>query len=157
MGNGYEGTYDDGSFKMNNSTWSLDAPNPDSNGETFNYRNWASYSTEAGSEIEKKWRDWASAATPDEYLDKYDYILSPGTMYTGGVRSDELQVVWDQVSTCVKDNSWKAIYAKSDDEFDSIVDDMIKQAEEYGYDECIEFQQNEATLRAAAEDAAMAE
>ena len=157
IGNGYEGTYDDGSFKMNNSTWSLDAPNPDSNGETFNYRNWASYSTEAGSDIEKKWRDWTGAATPDEYLDKFKYVLSPGTMYTGGVRSDELQVVCDQVSTCVKDNSWKAIYAESDEEFDSIVAEMIQQAEEYGYDECIEFQENEATLRAAAEDAAMAE
>ncbi|WP_026494979.1 ABC transporter substrate-binding protein [Butyrivibrio sp. WCD3002] len=157
MGNGYDGTYDDGSFKMNNSTWSLDAPNPDSNGETFNYRNWESFSTEAGSEIEQKWRDFAGADTPDEYLDKYDYVLSPGTMYTGGVHSDELQVVWDQVSTCVKDNTWKAIYASSDEEFDSIVADMIQQAEEYGYAECVEFQENEAKLRAAAEDAAMAE
>ncbi len=157
MGNGYEGTYDDGSFKMNNSTWALDAPNPDSNGETFNYRNWASYSNEAGSEIESKWRTFAGADTPDQYLDKLDYILSPGTMYTGGVRSDELQVVWDQVATCVKDNSWKAIYAASDEEFDSIVADMIKQADEYGYAECMEFQENEAKLRAEAEDAAMAE
>ncbi len=152
IGNGYEGTYDDGSFKMNNSTWALDAPNPDSNGETFNYRNWASYSTEAGSDIEKKWREWTGADTPDEYLDKFKYVLSPGTMYTGGVRSDELQVVWDQVSTCVKDNSWKAIYAGSDEEFDSIVAEMKQQAEEYGYAECIAFQENEAKLRAAAED-----
>jgi multiple sugar transport system substrate-binding protein/putative aldouronate transport system substrate-binding protein len=73
-------------------------------------------------------------------------------MYTGGVRSDELQVVWDQVSTCVKDNSWKAIYAGSDEEFDSIVAEMKQQAEEYGYAECIAFQENEAKLRAAAED-----
>ncbi len=157
IGNGYDGTYDDGSFKMNNSTWALDAPNPDSNGETFNYRNWASYSTEAGSDIEKKWREFAGANTPDGYLDKQDYILAPGTMYTGGVHSDELQVVWDQVSTCVKDNSWKAIYAESDEEFDKIVADMIQQAEEYGYDECIAFQENEAKLRADAEKAALAE
>ncbi|WP_026510152.1 cytochrome c oxidase subunit IV [Butyrivibrio sp. LC3010] len=157
MGNGYDGTYDDGSFKMNNSTWALDAPNPDSNGETFNYRNWASYSTEAGSDIEKDWREFAGANTPDLYLDKQDYILAPGTMYTGGVHSDELQVVWDQVATCVKDNSWKAIYAESDEEFDKIVDDMIQQANEYGYDECIEFQENEAKLRAEAENAALAE
>ena len=157
LGNGYEGTFDDGSFKMNNSTWSLDAPNPDSNGETYNYRNWASYSDEAGSQIEQDWRDWTGADTPDQYLDKQKYILSPGSMYTGGVHSDELQVVWDQVSTCVKDNSWKAIYAKDDAEFDAIVADMTEKAKEYGYDECIAFQENEATLRAAAEKAALAE
>ena len=91
------------------------------------------------------------------YLDKEDYILAPGTMYTGGVRSDELQVVWDQVSTCIKDNSWKAIYAESDEEFNKIVEDMTQQANEYGYDECIEFQENEAKLRAQAENDAMAE
>lgn len=33
---------------------------------------------------------------------------------------------------------------------------MIAQANEYGYDQCVEFQQNEATIRAAAEDAARA-
>ena len=32
---------------------------------------------------------------------------------------------------------------------------MIAQANEYGYDQCVEFQKNEAKLRAAAEDAAM--
>jgi multiple sugar transport system substrate-binding protein/putative aldouronate transport system substrate-binding protein len=30
---------------------------------------------------------------------------------------------------------------------------MISQANEYGYDQCVEFQENEAKLRAAAEDA----
>lgn len=64
-------------------------------------------------------------------------------------------MVWNQVTDCVKNNSWKAIYAKSDDEFNTIVADMIAQANEYGYDQCVEFQENEAKLRAAAEDAAM--
>ena len=37
-----------------------------------------------------------------------------------------------------------------------IVADMVAQANEYGYDQCVEFQENEVTLRAAAEDAARA-
>ena len=80
------------------------------------------------------------------------YRLAPGTTYSGGVRSDELQVKWNQVADCIKTNSWKAIYASSDAEFDSIVADMISQAESYGYAECIEFQENEAKIRAAAEN-----
>lgn len=77
-------------------------------------------------------------------------------MYSAGVRSDELQLVWTQVTTCIKEGYWKAIYASSDEEFDKIVADMVAQANEYGYDQCVEFQEKEVTLRAAAEDAARA-
>lgn len=153
MSGGYSGTFEDGNFKMNNTTWALDTQNPDSNGETYNYRKWASFTTEPGSDIEADWREFTGCVTPDERLKQTDYIVAPGTTYSGGVRSDELQVVWNQVTTCIKDNSWKAIYAKTDAEFDQIVADMIAQANEYGYDQCVEFQENEAKLRAAAEDA----
>ncbi len=153
----YSGTFDDGSFKMNNTTWALDSLNPESAlGETYNYKNWASYKASDASDIEQSWIDWAGAETPDEYIKSTDYILSPGTTYSAGTHSDELQVVWDQVATCVKDYSWKAIYAESDEEFDSIVAEMIQQATDYGYDQCVEFQENEATIRAAAEAEALA-
>lgn len=152
MSGGYSGTFEDGGFKMNNTTWAIDSENPDSNGDTYNYQKWESYNSEASSEIEADWRAYTGCNIPDERMTKYR--LAPGTTYSAGVRSDELQVVWNQVATCIKDNSWKAIYAKSDAEFDQIVADMISQAMEYGYEQCIEFQKNEATLRAAAEDAA---
>ena len=153
----YSGTFDDGSFKMNNTTWALDSLNPDSAlSETYNYKTWESYKAIDASDIEKSWIEWSGAQTPDEYIKSTDYILAPGTTYSAGTHSDELQVIWDQVATCIKDNSWKAIYAESDEEFDAIVADMIKQATEYGYDECVEFQQNEAQLRHAAEQEALA-
>ncbi len=153
MSGGYSGTFEDGSFKINNTTWAIDSQNPDSNGETFNYRKWESFTAEPNSDIEADWRNVTGCVTPDERLKQTDYILAPGTMYSAGVRSDELQVIWNQVATCIKDNSWKAIYAESDDAFNQIVADMIAQAEEYGYAECVAFQENEAKLRAAAEDA----
>lgn len=153
MTDGYSGTFEDGNFKMNNTTWGIDSPNPETNGETYNYKKWASFTAEPGSDIEADWRDHTGCATPDEYFGTFNYVLAPGTMYSAGVRSDELQVIWNQVATCIKDNSWKAIYAASDAEFDQIVADMIAQADEYGYAQCVEFQENEAKLRAAAEDA----
>lgn len=153
MTDGYSGTFEDGGFKMNNSTWGIDTLNLDSNGETYNYRKWESFTSEPGSDIEADWRNVTGCVTADERLKQTDYLLAPGTMYAAGVRSDELQVIWNQVATCIKDNSWKAIYAASDDEFNQIVADMISQAEEYGYADCVAFQENEAKLRAAAEDA----
>ena len=82
--------------------------------------------------------------------------MAPGTTYSAGTHSDELQVVWDQVTTCIKDYSWKAIYAESDEEFEAIVAEMIQQATDYGYDQCVEFQEGEAQLRKTAEQEALA-
>ena len=153
MTDGYSGTFEDGNFKMNNTTWGLDAENIDSNGNTYNYQKWPSNAEAAGSDIEADWREYNNCTTFDSLFDNWNYRLSPGTMYSASTKSDELQVIWNQVATCIKDNSWKAIYADSEEEFDSIVADMIKQADEYGYDQCVEFQENEAKSRAAAENA----
>lgn len=150
----HSGTFEDGNFKMNNTTWCIDTINPDSAGETYNYKKWESYMTESGSEIETDWRNYTGFDTPDAYVANHGYNLSPTTMFSDSPKSDELQVIWTQVATCIKDNSWKAIYAKSDAEYDQIVADMIAQANEYGYAECVEFQQGEAVLRAEAENAA---
>lgn len=153
MTDGYSGTFEDGNFKMNNTTWGIDAANPDSNGDTYNYKKWESFTTEPGSEIEADWREYTGCNVFDDYMDKFEYRVAPGTMYSTTAKSDELMVLWNQVATCIKENSWKAIYAADDAEFDKIVADMITQANEYGYEECIAFQENEVTLRAAAEDA----
>ena len=153
MTDGYTGAFEDGNFKMNNTTWALDAENTDSNGDTYNYKKWESYNSEAGSDIEADWRNFTGCNTFDERMGQTNYRLAPGTMYSNGVKSDELSVVWNQVAECIKSNSWKAIYAKDDAEYDAIVADMIKQAKEYGYDQCIEFQMEQVALRAACEDA----
>lgn len=153
MTDGYTGTFEDGEFKMNNQTWALDAENTDSNGDTYNYKKWESYNSEAGSEIEADWREVTGCNIPDERMGQTKFRLAPGTTYSAGVKSDELMVLWNQVASCIKENSWRAIYAKTNAEFDQIVSDMMAQADQYGYDECVAFQENEAKLRAAAEDA----
>lgn len=155
MANGYSGTFEDGNFKMNNTTWGIDAANLDSNGDTFNYKKWECNAAQANSEIEADWREHNGTTTFDSLFDNWNYRLSPGTMYSATPRSEELDLIWQQVATCIKNGSWEAIYAKDDETFDKIVNNMIAQANEYGYDQCIEFQQNEAKLRAAAEKDAM--
>ncbi len=152
MEGGYSGTFEDGNFKMNNTTWSLDSINPDSAGETFNYRSWASFMTEASSEIEADWRAKTGVATPDEELAKTAYKLSLGTTYSESPKSDELMVIWNQCADCVKTYSWRAIFAKDDAEFEALFDEMVTKANEYGYDQCVAFQENEAARRAAAEN-----
>lgn len=158
----YSGTWDDGSFKMNNETWALDAVNPDDKGgHKFNYKSWVDYNDNASSKIEQEWRDWASKQVgtevkgPDDYCQNRKYVLSPGTAYTQSEKTDEFQTTEQQVTTAIKDGSWKAIYAESDAEFDKIVSQMQSDAKAYGYDEVNKFYENEASLRHKAEEEAL--
>jgi putative aldouronate transport system substrate-binding protein len=151
----YSGTWMDGSFKINNETWSRDAANPDSKGETYNWHKWASNITPPTSEIEAAWRKWSGAGTPDDYLGKRKYILAPGTMFTEDPIPETLKVKWNQIADSIKNNSWRAIYAKTDAEYNKIVANMATELKAYGYDECLAFSKTQAARRAAAEDAVM--
>jgi multiple sugar transport system substrate-binding protein/putative aldouronate transport system substrate-binding protein len=152
----YGGTYGDGSFKTNNTTWSADALNPEGNGETFNRIFWESAQGRDVSPIMQDWIDWSGYPNADEYLEGNGNIaIVPGSSYSVSAKSNELQTIWSQVATAVKDGSWKAIYANSDAEYDALVKEMIDSANSYGYAECVEFQKNEAVRRKAAEDESM--
>lgn len=153
MSDGYTGAFADGGCQINNTTWSQDAANPDSNGETYNRMKWASFAAEPQSEIEADWREYTGFATRDEFLRSRAVNFAPATTYSASVKPEELTVIWNQVTECIRTKSWEAIYAKDDAEFDKIVQEMITKAEEYGYAQCVEFQENEAKIRKACEDA----
>lgn len=153
MTDGYTGTFKDGRAQMNNTTWAFDAENPDSNGETFNDEKWESELNSEVTPIQQDWRDFTGYANANEYLASRPYSTVLGTTYTTSIKDDELQIIWNQIQNCIKENSWKAIYAKDDAEFDKIVAEMKSKAKEYGYDQCVEYQQKEAETRKACEDA----
>lgn len=153
MGGGYKGSYHDGELQINNITWSIDASNPDSDGETYNKESWASYNATPSSDIEKDWRDKTGCTTINEYMEKGKYTVAPGTSFSKETQDTTLKTTWNQVTTEIKNSSWKAIYAKSDKKFDSIVAGMKKSAKKYGYDKCVEWSRNQASRRKALEDA----
>lgn len=153
MGGGYKGSYHDGELQINNATWSLDASNPDSDGETYNKESWASYNATPSSDIEKDWRDKTGCTTINEYMEKGKYTVAPGTSFSKETQDTTLKTTWNQVTTEIKNSSWKAIYAKSDKKFDSVVASMKKSAKKYGYDKCVEWSRNQASRRKALEDA----
>lgn len=152
-GTGYKGTFHDGMLQINNTTWDLDAVNPDSAGERYNYKFWASNLTETEYAIEQDWRDYTGCLTPEDYFEGKNYTVSPISTYTATEKGDEFQTKWDQTKKCIVDGSWKAMYAKSDTEFNEIVKQMIKDANAYYYQECVEWSKQEAARRKAAEDA----
>lgn len=155
MKDGYSGLFKDGQDKTGISIWGLDTQNLDSNGETFNRYFWESNVTAPASEIESDWRKITGASSTNGYLASRPYTLSIGTMYAPTAKSDELTVTWNQVTESVKNYSWRAMLASTNDEFDNIINEMISKAESYGLAECNKYQETEAINRKAAEDAAM--
>ncbi|NLH96793.1 MAG: hypothetical protein GX477_05585, partial [Clostridiaceae bacterium] len=139
--------YTDGSLQINNTTWVIDTKNPDSNGETFNKDSWRSMAGPAQSSIEKDWRDYFKVTTVNEYMKKGKYTVVPGTSYSAPKRSDELELIWTQVTQAIKQYSWRAIYAKNDGEFNYHVQQMIKVCNEYGYDQVREWSRQQAAVR----------
>ena len=77
-------------------------------------------------------------------MEARNYRVDIATTFAEGKRDSELDTVWQQVATCLKDYSWQAIYATSDEEFDAIVSQMKELAMSYGYDRCVAWSQEEA-------------
>ena len=54
-------------------------------------------------------------------MEKGKYTVAPGTSFSKETQDTTLKTTWNQVTTEIKNSSWKAIYAKSDKKFDSVV------------------------------------
>ena len=153
----FSGSFHDGAFQINNDTWCKDSHNPLTTNETFNKTSWASEQLPAQSEIAQRWCDWAGAETPNRYMQKTNYRVAPGSLFTGAGVPEDLNMKWNQVTECIKNETWNAIYAKTDAEYDAIVNKMISDAKSYGYDECVAHSVEQAKKRAAAEKQARGE
>ena len=130
--------------------------NPDGNGsETFDSTSWKSEVAAATYDIEADWRKWATESLGseqeivlvDQYLRARDkYLVMPGLPYSESVQNDALKVKWGNVTKAIKNNSWLAIYAKNDGEFNFHVMNMRNQCKGYGYADCVEWSRNEAAI-----------
>lgn len=150
----YSGKYKDGTFQLNNITWAQDASNPDSKGETYNKDMWASNAVPARTQVEQKWRDWAHANSPQEYLASGAYVVAPASTYSERPKSDELTATANQCATAIKTGTWRAMFAKNDAEFTTLVNNMIRDVRSFGMADVDAFYVQEAARKKAAEDAA---
>lgn len=141
------GTYKDGMFQHNNSTWTMMADNPDSNGERYSYQSWRSEQLPAANELEQDWRDRTGATDPQDYMNQRPCQVVPITAYQEASRDDVLDMTWSAVADIIKTYSWRAMYARTDQEFEEIVATMIEEANNYGYAQCLEWCEEQARIR----------
>lgn len=142
------GTFNDGAFAFNNTTWTLSANNLDSNGDKFDYQTWPSFQTPAKTEIEQDWRDKTGAVNKQEYMvNRGNFAIIPQSTYKQNKLEGEMKTTWEAVTDVIVTYCWRAIYAESDAEYDKIVNEMIGKAKSYGYDKCIQLSKEQAEIR----------
>lgn len=145
-------TFNDGAFQVNNTTWTAADINPES-GERYNSDYWASTQVPEGRcAAEVDWREYTGCQTVDEYMETCKYVIDIPTTYSESTREAELDATWQQVITCIKDYSWQAIYADTEEKFDALVNEMRGKAMSYGYQRCVTWSQNEAAMRNALQE-----
>ena len=152
----YEGTgdFNSGCLQINNTCWSLDAVNPESKvGETFNYESWRSFLSSDPTPIEKDWRDKNGVVTVQEYMEKTNYTQTTQSGWSMAPKDGDFKTTWSAVTDVIVTYSWRAITAESDAEFMYVVQQMISQANAYGYEQCVDWSLAEAQERFAAEEA----
>ena len=100
--------------------------NPDGKlNETFNKDTWVSVQTATTYDIQQDWRDWSGVSLVDQYFEKVNkYTVMPDLPYSEAAKSDDLKVKWDQCAKSIRENSWRAIYAKADGEFNMHINNI---------------------------------
>ena len=140
------GSWNDGALQINNTTWSLDATNPET-GERYNYEFWKSNQESALCDLEQDWRDHYGVTSVEEYMETTDYTVCPATAFAFTDKSADLDQTWGSVTDIITTYSWRAVYATSDADFDAIVDEMISEANNYGYQDCLDYSLENARIR----------
>lgn len=149
----HQGTFGDGELQMAVSTWSVDADNTESNGDTYNYDNWHNNQVEPKYKIQKDWVNKTGCKNLNDYMEQGKFTVSPGTSFSATPKEDAFATVFSQIQDSIKNNSWNAIYAKNDAQFNAAVSKMKKETEGYGYAEALEWCKKEAERRKGLEDA----
>lgn len=148
----YSGVWADGIAQFNNSTWTLNSTNPESNGQTYNYAYWPNVLNKSVSTAEEHWRDANQVESSREYLSQFKYSISKPNTYTAATKSPELNEKWGKVTEVIRNGSWDAIFAETEKEFESKVAAMRKLADAAGYADCAAWCEREARRRHASEE-----
>lgn len=121
-------------------------------GTVIDRTEWETYEQEI-SKLEQERIDATGYVQPVEMLlENGNYVGMPLANSFVAPLSDDMQILATQIGDIVKTQSWLAVYAADEAEFNQIVSDMYEMAKELGIDELMEY--NKAAWDAAYELAA---
>lgn len=147
------GTWKDGVSALNVKTVGL--LDTDKDGITYNYSRWKDYEDRTATALSK---DWSShndgAVTSIEYFNKLGLLnVVPGSNYATPGYDTDISTIKEQCKQVIIEDSWKMVFAASDDEFNSLLKDMQDTVNGLGYDQVYAVDEANAKDKLAAYDA----
>lgn len=130
--------------------------NPKTNAP-YDYRLWPSTIVTNVTQLDKNWQSTFGAQSQVDYLNQHNMIVvEPGNDYVLPQDSSDVKNERDECSKAVVDTSWKMIFAKDENEFNRLWQDMKTQVQGFGYDSLYTTDQKYTQDRYAAAQAAIA-
>lgn len=149
------GTFKDGVSALNVKTVLWSDKDPLAGNYPYAYQMWPSVKALANTALDKDWsRHMDGAKTSMDYLKKNNKLaVAPGADYYIPDESSEVSTIHGQVKSKITTDSWKAIFAKNDSQFNSIYDQMLKETDGLGMKKVMQYSNKAAKERAQARKA----
>ena len=149
------GTWKDGISQLNFKTISLVEINPETKCP-YSYSMWDSVLNENNTALDKDWQQKMGTKTTLDYLKKKNQIMvAPGSGYVAPEESSDISTLRNQCKSTIVSNSWKMIFAKDDNEFNSLLKDMQSTVKGLGYDQVLAVDMKNAKDQETAREAIM--
>jgi len=133
------GGFNDGYNAINQ--WIVDSIsiNPNS-GEPYSRTYWSTYKAATQTEMKKQWEEKFGAKEPAEWMKKNNKLLiSPNVCVTLPTDPNDIAIIRNSCEEILEEYSWKMIFCGSDDKFDALWDEMVKEMDGNGFDQVVEF------------------
>lgn len=129
------GTYREGISQLNFVPKNVSNTNSETN-EKYDYTEWLSVLEKNTTALDLDWQTKMNALTSHDYFEKNNQIMvAPGSNYI--TPADEKTEMRNAIKEVIKDYSWKMVFAKDQEEFDTLLKTMQDTAISLGYEEIL--------------------
>ena len=148
------GGFQDGNNAINQ--WIVDAISINPNtGEPYASQYWKSYKEATMTDMKREWSERFGAEHAVDYMKKNNkLVISPNVSVALPPDTNDISVIRKQCNETVCDYSWRMIFAKSQEEFDAMWDEMVQKLEGFGFKELVEFDKAKFQVELDAKNAA---
>lgn len=150
-------SWQDGSCQLNYKIVSSGEIDPRT-GYPYDPTLWESYSELNSNPVLEDWQEHMGATNTSEFINSNgEAMTSPGISFAPEADSTEIATLRSQVNSVIVENSWQAVFASSEEEFNQYIDTMVETAKGLGYDDVFAVDKANAEAKQAAWQAASGE
>lgn len=130
------GTWSAGSSALNFDSVTLIDEDP--NGYPYYYTLWDSYRESENTALDIMWQGNMNAGNTMDYLLANDQLMiCPGVTYQAPPETSEIATLRSQCNSIIVDYSWKMVFAKDEETFYALQEEMRSSAQSLGYDQVL--------------------